>query len=138
MKIILGNLSLVKFLIFVRKRPSCRFELGQCRIRPACRGGRPGRRVGSTEEGCSPHCTAGWRKISLYLNMFGLAGISKASPLNQGCRHCLHFLFAEIGRLSYAKFPNPVYLLPPSQEAQGSSGLFELSSMQLPELYLPV
>lgn len=97
-----------------------------------------GHRLSFAEEGCCLQFTVRWRKSSLYLNMFGLAGISKASPLNQDCRHCLHFLFAEIGRLSYAKFPNPVYLLPPSQEAQGSGGLFELSFMLLLELYLPV
>lgn len=77
---------------------------------------------------CSLQHTARWRKSSLYLNMFGLAGISKASPLNQDCRHCLHFLFTEIGRLSYAKFPNPVYLLPPSQEAPVDSSSFPLCS----------
>lgn len=78
------------------------------------------------------------RKSSLYLSTFCLAGISKASPLNQGCRHCLHFLFTETGRLNYAKFLNPVYLLSPSEKAQCSCGLSELSSTPLPELHLPI
>lgn len=153
-KVFLGNQFLVKFFALVQNRTSCRGS--PClnsstssslwlRTRTALLGSQgswnlseqhrnlPG--VGWAPQRRAAPCTAPcYRgKAAFTLTRFAWQAFQRLLPRIRAAGTACISYFTETGRLNSAKFLNPVYLLSPSEEAQCSCGLSELSSALLPE-----